>query len=251
MRVNSSTVILAQRLYSAGLRASLKRSFSSGASDAACAASAGSPGINLNYRFPQFETAADMYRHIRLLTHEGGDFTVHNFVGVIKDIRPSSALVETALFPRGAIEFYTKKNMGWDYTEYESKNWLAPERGGAQGDYRDGMPEKIANTIACLKEEPRSKRAIIPIPFATEGSKTVDWTNQGQTKCCRELHLYLEDGKLKCTGLLRMQNASIFPKNIHFFATLLSEVAAELDVPLGEYTHWITNLCHDRDAISC
>ena len=34
-----------------------------------------------------------------------------------------------------------------------------------------GIPreEKIANVIACLKAEPRSKRAIIPIPFPSEG----------------------------------------------------------------------------------
>ena len=66
-----------------------------------------------------------------------------------------------------------------------------------------------------------------------------------------ELHLYLEDGQLKCTGILRMQNASIFPKNIHFFATLIDHVATELGTPVGEYTHWITNLCHDRSAVSC
>ena len=72
----------------------------------------------------------------------------------------------------------------------------------------------------------------------TGGSETNDWTYQGQNKCCRELHLYLEDGKLKCTAIVRMQNANIFVKNIHFFATLLEYVARELDVPLGEYTHW-------------
>ena len=62
---------------------------------------------------------------------------------------------------------------------------------------------------------------------------------------------YLEDGKLKCTGIVRMQNANIFVKNIHFFATLLAHVAGELDVEVGEYTHFITNLCYDRDATSC
>jgi len=172
--------------------------------------------------------------------------------------------------------------MGWEYTEEEYKTWQLAERGGAQGDYRDGMQKKIANVIDCLKTEPLSKRAIIPIPFATEGSETVDWTDQGQTKCCRELHLYLEDGKLKCSkssspsmiqcteayaphpnphllssltiflaGIIRMQNANIFVKNIHFFATLIDYVAKELDVEVGEYTHWITNLCHDRTATNC
>eukprot|EP00930_Biecheleria_cincta_P027760 TRINITY_DN19433_c0_g1_i1.p1 TRINITY_DN19433_c0_g1~~TRINITY_DN19433_c0_g1_i1.p1 ORF type:complete len:223 (-),score=26.86 TRINITY_DN19433_c0_g1_i1:114-782(-) len=212
---------------------------------------AASGGKNLNIGFPRFQNAGDLYKHIREITSPGGDYTVRNFVGVIEDISVASSTVETELFPRGALEFYTKKNMGHSYSKEEFDAWMMPERGGDQGDYRDGMPEKIANVIACLKSEPRSKRAIIPIPFPSEGSKTVDWTNQGQTKCCRELHLYIEDGKLKCTGILRMQNASIFPKNIHFFATLLDHVSKEIDVPLGEYTHWITNLCHDRSAISC
>jgi thymidylate synthase len=113
------------------------------------------------------------------------------------------------------------------------------------------MQAKIANVIDCLKTEPLSKRAIIPIPFATEGSETVNWNDQGQTKCCRELHFYLEDDKLKCTGIVRMQNANIFVKNIHFFSVLIDHIAKELNVPVGEYTHFITNVCHDRDATSC
>lgn len=48
-------------------------------------------------------------------------------------------LSETPLFPRGALEYYTKKNMGWEYTKEESEQWQLDERGGAQGDYRDGV----------------------------------------------------------------------------------------------------------------
>jgi hypothetical protein len=29
--------------------------------------------------------------------------------------------------------------MGWDYTQEESDKWQLDERGGAQGDYRDGV----------------------------------------------------------------------------------------------------------------
>lgn len=203
--------------------------------------------MNLNAAFPRFKRAHEMYRHLRELTAVGGDYTVRHFAGVIEDLRPASAIVETELFPVGALEFYTAKNMGWEYTG----EWQLPERGGEQGDYREGMQAKIRNVIDCLRTEPRSKRAVIPIPFATEGSATVDWTNQGQTKCCRELYLYIEDGHLKMTGVLRMQNANIFPKNIHFFATLMDHVATELDLPMGEYTHFIMHLCHDRSAISC
>jgi len=209
------------------------------------------PSENLNTGFKHFPTAKEVYAHIRNITLPGGEKVVRNFVCVIEDIRPEASLVETDLFPRGALEYYTAKNMGWEYTQEQCDQWQLAERGGAQGDYREGMQAKIANVIDCLKTEPLSKRAVIPIPFNSEGSQAADWKDQGQNKCCRELHLYLEDGKLKCTGIVRMQNANIFVKNIHFFATLLAHVAAELDVELGEYTHWITNLCHDRTATSC
>jgi hypothetical protein len=250
------------------------------------------PSNNLNVGYPQFSTAKELHTRLLELTSAGGggEFVVRNFVGVIVDISVGASTVETDLFPKGALEYYTKKNMGWDYTQEEYDEWQLPERGGAQGDYRDGMPAKIANVIDCLRTEPLSKRAVIPIPFNSEGSAQIDWTDQGQNKCCRELHLYLEEGKLKCTGIVRMQNANIFVKNvrfwvarlllikmidtamlltartrfssqknffvirfsqIHFFATLIDHVAKELNVPVGEYTHWITNVCYDRSATSC
>ena len=118
-----------------------------------------------------------------------------------------------------------------------------PAGAGVDGD--DGA------SVVFVPPSPTGPDRTITFPFSEVGSETNDWTNQGMNKCCRELHLYLEDGKLKCTGLVRMQNANIFVKNIHFFATLLEHVAGELDVEVGEYTHWITNLCYDRDATSC
>jgi hypothetical protein len=211
------------------------------------------PSNNLNVGFAQFPTAKELHQRLIDLTTAGGggEFVVRNFVGVIQDIRVEASTVETDLFPKGALDYYTKKNMGWDYTQDDYDMWQLPERGGDQGDYREGMPAKIQNVIDCLQTEPLSKRAVIPIPFNTQGSATVNWNDQGQSKCCRELHFYLEDGKLKCTGIVRMQNANIFVKNIHFFATLIDHVAKELKVPVGEYTHFITNVCLDRTATSC
>lgn len=55
------------------------------------------------------------------------------------------------------------------------------------------------------------------------------------------------------TFFLLAQHAyyGIAVKNIHFFATLIDHVAKELNVPVGEYTHFITNVCLDRGATSC
>ena len=217
------------------------------------------PSKNLNVGFPHFATARELYDHIRAISkNESKEFVVRNFVGVIEDVSVAASTVETELFPKGALEYYTKKNMGWDYTPEEAEKWQLNLRGGEQGDYRAGIDKKIANAIAALKSEPLTKRATITFPFSgtevggTGGSETGDWTYQGQNKCCRELHMYLEDGKLKCTAIVRMQNANIFVKNIHFFATLIEHVSQELGgVEVGEYTHWITNLCYDRDATSC
>ena len=211
------------------------------------------PSNNLNVGFPHFATASELYDHIRTLSkNDSKEFVVRNFVGVIEDVSVAASTVDTELFPLGALEYYTKKNMGWSYTPEEAEKWQLAERGGEQGDYRAGIDKKISNAIECLRSESLSKRATITFPFSEIGSEANDWTNQGMNKCCRELHLYLEDGKLKCTGIVRMQNANIFVKNIHFFATLLEHVADELgDVEVGEYTHWITNLCYDRDATSC
>ena len=55
--------------------------------------------------------------------------------------------------------------MGWDTTQAEYDEWFDVQRGGDQGDYREGMQAKIDNVVDCLAAHPHSKRAIIPIPF--------------------------------------------------------------------------------------
>jgi hypothetical protein len=99
------------------------------------------PANNLNVGYPQFATAKEMYHRLIELTSAGGggEFVVRNFVGVIQDFSVEASMVETDLFPRGALEYYTKKNMGWEYTQEECDQWQLAERGGEQGDYREGV----------------------------------------------------------------------------------------------------------------
>ena len=200
---------------------------------------------------PRHKTARSLYDEMRSLTRAGGDFTIHNYCAVLEDLSAEATTVETELFPVEALDFYTRWNLEEEITDEEIDAYKTPERGGAQGDYRRGMRRKIANAVDCLRTHENSKRASIPIPFTDEGSSAIDWRDQGQTKCCRELYLYVEEGKLSCTGVLRVQNASIFPKNIHFFGALLRRCAAELGLPLGVYTHVVASLCHDRTATNC
>lgn len=66
------------------------------------------PSKNLNTAYPHFATAKEMYAHLREITQPGGEYVVRNFVGVIEDISPTASLVETELFPAGALLYYTK-----------------------------------------------------------------------------------------------------------------------------------------------
>ena len=207
---------------------------------------------NLNTRFTQYENAGEMYQEMLELTKSGGDYTVRNYVGVITDMSLGASMVETELFPKGALEYYAKKNMGLPYSAHEASEFQMEKRGGEQGDYSFGATEKILNIVNCLKEHPYSKRAIFPIPFANEPSIKVNFADKGQTKCVRELHFYLDGNKLGCTGFLRMQNAVIFPKNIYFIASLMQHIAEQLPgVVVGCYTHFVTSLCLDREAKHC
>jgi hypothetical protein len=109
------------------------------------------PSKNLNVGYPHFPTAAEMYAYLREVTLPGGEYVVRNFVGVIDDISPKASTVETDLFPKGALDYYTKKNMGWDYTQEEYDTWQMAERGGAQGDYRDGVSACLPTCLpACM-----------------------------------------------------------------------------------------------------
>lgn len=89
------------------------------------------PSNNLNVNFKHFPTAKELYDHIREISkNESKEFVVRNFIAVIEDISIEASTVETELFPKGALEYYTKKNMGWDYTEEETKKWQLELRGG-------------------------------------------------------------------------------------------------------------------------
>lgn len=184
-----------------------------------------------------------MYEHLESETADGK--LIHNFHGEIRDM--SDIVVETELFPAAALGFYTAYNLNRtdpvrDAASFEA--YYNAARGGGQGDYRPLINEKIANVIDCLTKFPRSKRAVLTI-----APPSLDHSVDGDAKCLRELHFYLEPSEsssgapvdtLFCTGIMRAQAASIFPKNIHFIGTLMHEVAAKLGVPVGSYTHFVT-----------
>ena len=202
---------------------------------------------------PIFATPAAMYEAVLAAT--AGGRTVRNFVGTISQMDAAVLEVPTALFPRDALRFYTRFNL--DELSADSAEdaaaaavWYSAARGGGQGDYRAGLRAKLDNVVAALAAFPRSKRAVLTVPSAVDAAHSDD----AAAKCLRELHFYIEGGEggaprtLCCTGFMRAQAASIFPKNIHFIGTVMGRVAERLSLPVGQYTHFVTTLIDERSS---
>jgi hypothetical protein len=149
------------------------------------------------------------------------DGPVRNYTQLL-DMR--DYLVETELFPEPVLRAYSAPNMEKPLGDDQLQHFNEL-RGGPQGNYREGMAQKMANVVDCLRKFPQSKRAVITIcnePMPVH-------SNDADAKCVRELHLYLDDdGKLSGTVFLRAQAAALFPKNIHMLGSMMTEIAAQL-----------------------
>lgn len=179
----------------------------------------------------------EVWKHMSEMTAQGSH---RNYTALIT---MSDYVVETPLFPRDVLEAYSAWNLGLPVSDTQ-RGLFSSERGGGQGDYREGMREKIDNVVDCLTRFPASKRAVIVISNDVRASHTSD----EEAKCMRELHLYVERGRLCGTVLFRAQAALIFPKNIHFIGALMAEVASRLpgNPQPGELFYLATILVSDR-----
>jgi hypothetical protein len=149
-------------------------------------------------------------------------------------------VVETDLFPLEALEAYSTYNMGQPISDAQRITYFSEHRGGSQGDYLDGIQQKISNVVDCLTRFPFSKRAVITVPNNSYAPHTSD----ADAKCLREVHFYLDkddnsqanaDSKnkkfiLNATVLMRAQAAEIFPKNVHFLGRLMETITQQLTI---------------------
>lgn len=168
-------------------------------------------------------------------------------------INMANYTVETDLFPIEALRVYSNYNLGQVIQIEDKEKYFSAHRGGSQGDYREGIQDKIANVVDCLSHFPNSKRAVITIP----NNSTPVHSSDDDAKCMREIHFYLdvdEDGEavLNATVWMRAQAAEIFPKNIHFVGSLMDTVANGLSnqgktVIVGELFYLATTLVSVRE----
>ena len=185
----------------------------------------------------EMRTPREAWAH---MTEISSDADVRNFSQVLD---MSDYVVVTDLFPIDVLDAYSAWNLGSELTE-DQREHFNEERGGGQGDYRDGMPDKIANVVDCLNRFPESKRAVITISNYPDA----DHESDEMAKCMRELHFNLDGGTLNAAVFFRAQAALIFPKNIHFIGVLMAEIAGRLDdqPPVGSLHYFTSILVGDR-----
>lgn len=183
------------------------------------------------------KTCHETWQHMNELTKEAP--YIRNYT---QEIEMDQFSIETELFSLEALDAYSHYNMGDQISDSHQK-FFSPERGGGQGDYREGMKEKIANIVDCLRNYPQSKRAIITIC----NNATAQHSSDDDSKCLRELHFYIEDKTLKATAFFRAQAAAIFPKNIHFIGSVMDRIAKELNgLKVGTLFYHTSILVADR-----
>ncbi len=159
---------------------------------------------------------------LRMQEATAGQDTIYNFHCIV---RMADFLLETELFPREVLEAYSRKNLGKALHPTDIA-CFSSQRGGPQGDYSLGMGDKIVNVVDCLNRFPQSKRAVITIANNAYASHTVD----SDAKCIREIHFHLHPGpRLDASVFFRAHAVEIFPKNIHFLGTLMTELSERLD----------------------
>lgn len=168
--------------------------------------------------------------------------TARNFVQLLD---MSDFLVETDLFPEEILIAYSAYNMGKNLSA-DQKRFMNENRGGAQGDYREGMAGKIDNVVDCLTKFPASKRALITVC----NEPMPDHSSDSDAKCVREIQFYLDDdGRLSASVFLRAQAAFLFPKNIHMIGSIMTEISQRLPhkPPLGTLFYLAGILVADRN----
>lgn len=97
---------------------------------------------------------------------------------------------------------------------------------------------QVEKIIDLLKSDPNSRRAVLNF--------NVPNINVIETKdeiCTIALQMYIRDGKLNCTGVMRSNDIWLgTPYDVAFFTELQKYIAHRLNVEYGTYTHFVTSL---------
>lgn len=104
--------------------------------------------------------------------------------------------------------------------------------------------DQVHKIIELLLTDPNSRRAVlnfnVPNPNVIETKDEI---------CTIALQMYIRDGKLNCTGIMRSNDIWLgTPYDVAFFTELQKYIAHRVGVEYGTYTHFVTSIhAYDRN----
>ena len=103
---------------------------------------------------------------------------------------------------------------------------------------------QLETIIELLKDDSKSRRAVLNINVPNQNVQSTK-----DEPCTIALNLFIRDGKLHCTGIMR-SNDIIFglTYDITYFTQIQKYIASRLNIPTGSYTHFATSMhFYDKD----
>lgn len=104
--------------------------------------------------------------------------------------------------------------------------------------------DQVEKIIELLKTDPNSRRAVLN--FNVPNSHVIETKDE---ICTIALQLYIRDGRLNCTGIMRSNDIWLgTPYDVAFFTELQKYIAHRLGVEYGTYTHFVVSIhAYDRN----
>ena len=104
--------------------------------------------------------------------------------------------------------------------------------------------DQVHKIIELLIADPNSRRAVLN--FNVPNKNVIETKDE---ICTIALQMYIRDGKLNCTGIMRSNDIWLgTPYDIAFFTELQKYIAHRVGVEYGTYTHFVTSIhAYDRN----
>ena len=98
--------------------------------------------------------------------------------------------------------------------------------------------DQVEKIIDLLKTDPNSRRAVLN--FNVQNINVIETKDE---ICTIALQMYIRNGKLNCTGIMRSNDIWLgTPYDVAFFTELQKYIAHRLNVGYGTYTHFVVSI---------
>lgn len=98
--------------------------------------------------------------------------------------------------------------------------------------------DQVQKIIDLLKTDPNSRRAVLN--FNVPNKNVIETKDE---ICTIALQMYIRDGKLNCTGIMRSNDIWLgTPYDVAFFTELQKYIAHRVGVEYGIYTHFVISI---------